>query len=237
MLIIKNLYVFDVKKEILQNINMDFEKGKIYSILGANGAGKSTLAKSIMGLIKADKGDIIFESRDIGEFSVTERAKLGITLALQEPARFEGITVEEYVTLGGRFKNEDVEDIFEMVGLEYAKYRYRKVDESLSGGERKRVELAAVLMMIPKLAIFDEPDSGIDYLSITNIVNILNYIRGKGHTAVVITHNEDVAAVADYAYLICDKTVKKKGKPLEISNFFKNKCTICPNVSEKGEYE
>ncbi len=235
MLHIKNLYVFRDDKEILQNISLDFQKGKIYSILGSNGAGKSTLARSIIGFEKIERGELIFDSKDITEFSITERAKDGITIALQEPARFEGIKVIDYLTLGGRFSTENIKEIFQIVGLDYEKYKYRNVDESLSGGERKRVELASVLMMNPKIAIFDEPDSGIDALSIPNIVNILNYIKNKGNTAIVITHNEDIAAIVDYAYLICDKTIKKHGKPLEISNYFKNRCNACNINTEKGD--
>ncbi|BDU50576.1 ATP-binding cassette domain-containing protein [Haliovirga abyssi] len=234
MLKVRNMHVFRGEKEILQDINLHFEKGKIYSILGSNGAGKSTLARTLIGFEKIEKGSIILNSKDITKFSITERAKAGMTIALQEPARFEGMSVKDYLTLGGRFSGDNLKDIFELVGLEYKKYIYRNVDDSLSGGERKRVELASVLMMNPKIAIFDEPDSGIDALSIPNIVNILNYIKNKGNTAIVITHNEDIAAIVDYAYLICDKTIKKTGKPLEISNYFKRTCTNCD--FKPGEY-
>lgn len=227
MLKVQNMYVSSGEKEILQNINLHFEKGKIYSVLGSNGAGKSTLAKTLIGFEEVEKGTIIFDSQDITKFSITERAKKGMTIALQEPARFEGIVVKDYLTLGGRFPSANLKYIFELIGLDYDKYIYRHVDDSLSGGERKRIELASVLMMNPKITIFDEPDSGIDALSIPNIVNILNYIKGKGNTAIVITHNEDIAAIVDYAYLICDKTIKKSGKPLEISNYFKKTCTKC----------
>lgn len=234
MLKIENMHVFRDGKEILRNVDLDFEKGKIYSILGSNGAGKSTLARTLIGFNKIEKGEIVLDSVDITEYNVTERAKLGMTIALQEPARFEGITVKDYITLGGRFQSEDINEIFEIVGIDYNKYINRMVDETLSGGERKRIELAAVLMMSPKFSIFDEPDSGIDALSIPNIVSMLNFIKRKGNTAIVITHNEDVAAVVDYAYLICDKTIKKKGKPIEISNYFKKRCNVCDYTAMEG---
>ncbi len=234
MLRIENLHVFRDGKEILRNVDLDFEKGKIYSVLGSNGAGKSTLARTLIGFNAIEKGQIIFDSVDVTNATVTERAKLGMTIALQEPARFEGITVKDYLTLGGRYESEDINEIFEIVGIDYNKYINRMVDDSLSGGERKRIELAAVLMMNPKFSIFDEPDSGIDALSIPNIVSMLNYIKRKGNTAIVITHNEDVAAVVDYAYLICDKTIKKKGKPIEISNYFKKRCNVCEYGIEEG---
>lgn len=235
MLFLKNIHVYRDEKEILQDINMNFEKGKIYSILGSNGAGKSTLAKTIIGFADVEKGSIVLNSKDITNASITERAKAGITIALQEPARFEGITVKDYITLGGRYATEDIAEIFEMIGLDYNKYINRFVDESLSGGERKRIELAAVLMMNAKIVIFDEPDSGIDALSIPNIVNILHYIKSKGNIAIVITHNEDIAAIVDYAYLICDKTVKKHGKSLSVSNYFKNKCYTCDYKEKVGD--
>ncbi|MGM0509005.1 MAG: ATP-binding cassette domain-containing protein [Fusobacteriota bacterium] len=233
MLTVKNVYVERDGKEILEDINMEFEKGKIYSILGSNGAGKSTLAKSLIGFTEVEKGNIILNSKDITHESITKRAESGMTIALQEPARFEGISVRNYITLGGRYTDNDIEEVFEMIGLDYNKYINRMVDESLSGGERKRIELAAVIMMKPKIVIFDEPDSGIDALSITNIVKILNYIKEQGSTAIVITHNEDIAAIVDYAYLICDKTIKKHGKSLSVSKYFKDRCYTCDYKTEE----
>ncbi|NLK62729.1 MAG: ATP-binding cassette domain-containing protein [Fusobacteria bacterium] len=221
-------------KEILKNVELNFEKGKIYSILGSNGAGKSTLARTLIGFNNIENGTIIFDSVDITKSGITERAKLGMTIALQEPARFEGITVKEYITLGGKYNSDDIMEFFQITGLDYNKYIDRLVDDTLSGGERKRIELIAVLMMNPKLAIFDEPDSGIDAMSIPNIVGMLNYVKRKGNTAVVITHNEDIAAIVDYAYLICDKTIKKKGKPLEISSYYKKRCNTCDYVAMEG---
>ena len=115
MLSIKGLHVFKDEKEILQNINLHFEKGKIYSILGGNGAGKSTLARTIIGFNNSERGEIIFDSLDITNMSITDRAKRGITIALQEPARFEGITVKEYLTLGGKFDEKNIDEILELV--------------------------------------------------------------------------------------------------------------------------
>lgn len=234
MLKIENMRVSRNGKEILKNVELNFEKGKIYSILGSNGAGKSTLARTLIGFNNIENGTIIFDSVDITKSGITERAKLGMTIALQEPARFEGITVKEYITLGGKYNSDDIMEFFQITGLDYNKYIDRLVDDTLSGGERKRIELIAVLMMNPKLAIFDEPDSGIDAMSIPNIVGMLNYVKRKGNTAVVITHNEDIAAIVDYAYLICDKTIKKKGKPLEISSYYKKRCNTCDYVAMEG---
>ena len=234
MLKIENMRVSRNGKEILKNVELNFEKGKIYSILGSNGAGKSTLARTLIGFNNIENGTIIFDSVDITKSGITERAKLGMTIALQEPARFEGITVKEYITLGGKYNSDDIMEFFQITGLDYNKYIDRLVDDTLSGGERKRIELIAVLMMNPKLAIFDEPDSVIDAMSIPNIVGMLNYIKRKGNTAVVITHNEDIAAIVDYAYLICDKTIKKKGKPLEISSYYKKRCNTCDYVAMEG---
>lgn len=234
MLKIENMRVSRNGKEILKNVELNFEKGKIYSILGSNGAGKSTLARTLIGFNNIENGTIIFDSVDITKSGITERAKLGMTIALQEPARFEGITVKEYITLNNKYNSDDIMEFFQITGLDYNKYIDRLVDDTLSGGERKRIELIAVLMMNPKLAIFDEPDSGIDAMSIPNIVGMLNYIKRKGNTAVVITHNEDIAAIVDYAYLICDKTIKKKGKPLEISSYYKKRCNTCDYVAMEG---
>ncbi|MEO2082759.1 MAG: ATP-binding cassette domain-containing protein, partial [Desulfurobacteriaceae bacterium] len=167
------LTINDVKlsidgKPILKGVNLIVNEGEIHAILGPNGAGKSTLAALLMGIndLKApDEGELIFRDKLLNGLSIYERAKLGLTLAWQEPARFEGITVEEYLRLSGR-NNPDlnVEECLTLVGLDCS-YLFRFVDDTLSGGERKRVELASILAMRPKLAILDEPDSGIDFAS------------------------------------------------------------------------
>jgi len=150
-----------------------------------------------------------------------------VALAWQEPARFEGITVEEYLKLSGRNNpNLDVVECLELVGLD-ASYLTRFVDETLSGGERKRVELASVLAMRPDLAVLDEPDSGIDFASMEDIANMIKTMRDRGTTVLMITHREEIAEIADRATLMCDGKVVQTGDPKEVGKKFKNMCVKC----------
>ena len=229
------LTVNDVKltideKPILKGVNLIVNEGEIHAVLGPNGAGKSTLASLIMGindLKEPDSGEIIFKDKLINGLEITDRAKLGITLAWQEPARFEGITVEEYLKLSGRNNPElDVAECLELVGLDCS-YLGRFVDDTLSGGERKRVELASILAMRPKLAILDEPDSGIDFASMEDIANMIKTMRDRGTTVLMITHREEIAEIADRATLMCDGKVVQTGNPKEVGQKFKTMCVKC----------
>ena len=121
-------------KRILKGISLSIEKGMIHALLGPNGSGKSTLAFAIMGVYELSKGNVYFEGKDISRKPIHERARLGITMAWQNPATFEGLTVKEYLSIGG---NANVEEALRMVNLDPARYLDRVMDSSLSGGERK----------------------------------------------------------------------------------------------------
>ena len=152
---------------IVDNVSFEVHPKKIHALIGPNGSGKSSLAYAIMGLAfyKPTKGKIIFNGEDITNFSITQRAKKGITLAWQEPVRFEGISIRDYIKVGNRnSKEEKVKRLLNLVELSPKEYLNRKVDGSLSGGERKRVELASVVAMRPKLLILAEPDAGLDII-------------------------------------------------------------------------
>ncbi len=163
MLQLKDLGLVLNGKRILHNVNLATRHGEIHSILGANGTGKSTLASVILGLngYRDISGDIAFNGEEINTLSVTERARLGITMGWQEPARFEGLSVAEYLGIGQRHAENaslSPRECLTKVGLTPENYLMRAVDTTLSGGERKRIELASVLAMRPKLAILDEPE-------------------------------------------------------------------------------
>lgn len=229
-------------RPILHHLNFQVCDAEIHSILGANGTGKSTLACVLMGLsgYKPTAGHILFGGEEITSLSIVERARRGITLAWQEPARFEGLTVAEYLELGRRLAgngNLSPKECLKKVGLAPEKYLARAVDATLSGGERKRVELASVLAMKPRLAILDEPDSGIDPLSIENIVDVIRTLSRSGSAVLLITHHENVAAVADRASSLCGGTILKTGDPTAIARFFRNHCQECPHVNEPAAEE
>jgi len=231
MLKIQNLTLKRDAKIILRSIDFTVKAGEIYSILGPNGAGKSSLAYSIMGCdgYKPDEGEIIFKEQGIANLSIWQRAKLGITLAWQEPARFEGITVKDYLLLSMKRNDQmEVEEALQRVLLDPKEYLKRKLDKTLSGGERKRIELAAIFTMEPQLAILDEPDSGIDILTLDRVVEFIYDLREKGTTVILITHRVDVAKIAERAALIGEGYLVKEGASEEIVEYFKNKCLKCP---------
>jgi Fe-S cluster assembly ATP-binding protein len=197
----------DKKQIILNQTSFGIEEGSIHAIIGPNGSGKSTLAYTIMGLgnYKSSQGKILFDGIDITHMGITERANLGITLAWQEPARIEGLSIPRYISLGVKDKkdiNNIILEALQIVNLEPEKYMNRFIDESLSGGERKRIELAAAIAMRPRLIMLDEPDSGLDMIVIEDFLNIFNKIKELNMTILLITHREDIGMVADYGTLI-----------------------------------
>ncbi len=235
MLELKNIHLFIEGKPILKNLSMNFENGKRYVILGNNGTGKSTVANLIMGIerYKPQKGMILLDGKDITQLGIYERAKLGITISFQESVRFEGITTFDYLTLGGKVKSsyEETKKILKLSGLN-EEYLKRQVDESLSGGERKRIELASVLMLNARYVILDEPDSGIDMMSLDTISEIINTLNSNGTTTITITHREEVLQNSDYAYLMCAGMILNQGSPEKMSEYYKHLCDRCDHPNE-----
>ena len=178
MLEIKNLS-FAVEedgrqKEILRNLNLTIDNGKFVVITGPNGSGKSTLARLIMGIEKPTEGNILFDGKDVTELDITERAKLGISFAFQQPVRFKGIRVKDLLRLASG-KNLSVSaacDYLSEVGLCARDYIDREINSSLSGGELKRIEIATLLARHTRLSVFDEPEAGIDLWSFQNLIRI-----------------------------------------------------------------
>jgi len=157
---------------------------------------------------------------------VHERARLGITMAWQEPVRFEGITVGQYLSL--RNVSGAPAQYLELVGLSAERYGNRMVDRSLSGGERKRIELASLLALQPKLAILDEPDSGIDMLSTQDIINVIGAFKASGSAVLLITHREEIAVIADQASQLCGGRIICTGNPAKVAEHYKARhCDIC----------
>ena len=234
LLQVKKAVVERNERRIVQFANLQVRKGEVHSIIGLNGAGKSTLAYAIMGIIPLKEGEILFKGRNITHASIAERAKMGITLAWQEPARFEGITVREYLQISNRYDGPDaVKGSMEMVSMEPDKYLGRELGEGLSGGERKRIELASVYLMRPELAILDEPDSGIDMLSIYDIIGLIKTINSRGTTVLIITHRDEMAEIADRSTLMCAGTPVVTDTPVKVSRIFRDMCKNC----DKSDYK
>ena len=230
MLEIRNLVLSANGKRILDGMSLDLWEGCVHAIVGPNGAGKTTLAAAIMGLAgyRDIEGDMLFEGQSIRSLSVNERASKGITLAWQEPARFEGLTVRKFIrAAGGPMSDKDVADVLEKVALSPLMYMSRAVDKTLSGGERKKLELASILAMKPRLVMLDEPDSGIDVESLRRIRDAISLLKDDGSTVILITHSLEVLGWAEHAFLMCCGKILDKGKVEHISRYFKDRCIPC----------
>lgn len=217
---------------ILNGLSLEIWEGYVHAVVGPNGAGKSTLANVIMGLpeYRNHTGDILFEGRSIKHLNIDERARLGITLGWQEPARFEGLRVSRFILASARKKDPaEVDRVLELVGLEPERYRNRAVDRTLSGGERKRIELASILAMKPRLVLLDEPDSGVDIEAVERIFAAIDYLKKEGSTVLLITHSAKVLEKADHAFLICNGVLVDKGEKQKILDYFSGKCLPCPH--------
>ncbi len=237
---IKDLTLAFNGSRILDGLSIDFWGGHVHAIIGPNGAGKSTLASTIMGLsgYRDHGGDILFEGRSIKALGVDERARLGITLGWQEPARFEGLTAEKFIRSAAKDKSMDrAREVMWHVGLDPDSYLKRAVDRTLSGGERKRIELASILALEPKLVLLDEPDSGIDVEALERIFEAIKLLKDKGSTVLLITHSMAVLRQAEHAFLICRGRLIDKGEADKIGMHFDRQCLPCdhPNFPLENE--
>ncbi|MEJ1472212.1 MAG: ATP-binding cassette domain-containing protein [Candidatus Sedimenticola sp. (ex Thyasira tokunagai)] len=221
---------FEVEgKKILDRLVLALAEGEIHALLGANGTGKTTLANLIMGCAAytPSAGKIHFQGRLINPLPLHERALLGITMTWQEPARFEGLLVKDYLALKQDIDSDPAECL-RRVGLQPDLYLERAVDKTLSGGERKRIELASVLALQPRLAILDEPASGIDMLSIQEIVDVIQALQASGSAVLLITHRQEIARVADRASYLCGGRIVATGEPNAIAEQFRaRRCVEC----------
>jgi Fe-S cluster assembly ATP-binding protein len=221
----------DNRTPILRKLSLAIGPGEVHALLGTNGTGKSTLAYLVMGCegYRPTAGEIRFDNKVINDLPIHERARLGITMAWQEPVRFEGITVRDYLALGNPAL--DGASFLDRVGLSPDLYLRRMVDNCLSGGERKRIELASVLALSPKLAILDEPDSGIDMLSIHDVINVISAFKNSGAAVLLVTHREEIALIADRASQLCHGRIICTGTPEKVSEHYKlQKCMTCGQV-------
>ena len=215
---------------ILDNVSFKIEKGKILIITGPNGGGKSTLAKIIMGIEKPTSGQILFDGQDVTNLSITERARLGIGYAFQQPPRFKGVTVKKLLNLasGNKLNDDACCEYLTNVGLCSKEYLKRDVDASLSGGELKRIEIASLMARNPKLAIYDEPEAGIDLWSFSMLVDSFQKFKeNKDQTVVIISHQERIIDLADELMIIADGKVQNKGTKEEIMPMIQGGTTNC----------
>lgn len=207
------------KTEIVNNISFSVKDGEIVVITGPNGGGKSTLAKLIMGIEKPSSGQILFNEIDITNMSITDRAKLGIGYAFQQPPRFKGVTVKKLLKLAAsqNIEEERCCQYLSSVGLCPKEYINREIDSSLSGGELKRIEIASLMARNPKLSIYDEPEAGIDLWSFSMLVDTFEkFSENKNQGIIIISHQERIINLADKIIVIGDGRIQHNGSKEDI---------------------
>ncbi len=225
----------DGKKEIIKNVSLKINE-KFVAFTGPNGGGKSTLAKIIMGIIKPTSGKIFFNGEDITDLSITERAHKGIAFAFQQPVRFKGITVSDIISLasGKKLTVTEVCTYLSEVGLCAREYVNREINSSLSGGELKRIEIAATMARGAVFTVFDEPEAGIDLWSFNSLIKVFERLSEKTNgTLLIISHQERILNIADRIIVIADGKVKTDGeKQGVLPNILAN--SACQALTEKG---
>ena len=207
-------------KEIVRDVSLTVPERKMIVITGPNGGGKSTLAKLITGIEKPTGGRIFFGGLDITEKSVTDRARMGISYAFQQPVRFKGIRVLDLIRIaaGKTLSVADACEYLSSVGLCARDYMDREVNASLSGGELKRIEIATVLARHAKLSVFDEPEAGIDLWSFRNLIDVFRQMRDtiEDSSILIISHQERILNIADEIIVLKDGRVEKQGSREEV---------------------
>lgn len=206
-------------KEILHDITLTVDSGRFVVITGPNGGGKSTLAKMIAGIEKPTAGKILLDGTDMTDLSITDRAKLGVSYAFQQPVRFKGITVLDLLRIasGKRLSVSEACAILSEVGLCARDYVNREVNGSLSGGELKRIEIATVLTRGTQLSVFDEPEAGIDLWSFQNLIRVFEKMYEKTRGSIlIISHQERILNIADTIVLLKDGRLAECGPRAEV---------------------
>ena len=224
MLELKNVsfHVLDeneTDKEIIKNISLTVEDQKFVAVTGPNGGGKSTLAKLITGIYEPDEGQIIFNGTDITHMSITDRSRLGISFAFQQPVRFKGIKVKDLITLaaGKELNTAAACAYLSEVGLCARDYIDREVDGSLSGGELKRIEIAQLIARDTELSVLDEPEAGIDLWSFSNLIKVFEKMReDRKRSIIIISHQERILDIADEIVVLKDGSIADFGRKEDI---------------------
>lgn len=206
------------KKEIIKNVSLSISE-KFVAFTGPNGGGKSTLAKIIMGIIKPTSGQILLDGEDITNLSITERAHKGLAFAFQQPVRFKGITVSDIINIasGKKLTVTEVCSYLSEVGLCAREYVNREINASLSGGELKRIEIAATMARGAKFTVFDEPEAGIDLWSFNSLIKVFERLSEKTNgTLLIISHQERILNIADRIIIVSNGVIKADGAKAEV---------------------
>jgi lipopolysaccharide export system ATP-binding protein len=210
------------KRPVLRDVSVEVKGGEIVGLLGPNGAGKTTTFSIIVGLIRPDKGTVTCSGEDLTKLPMYKRARKGVTYLPQEPSVFRKLTVEENVLailetlpLSVTERRERLKQLLSDLHIEHLAGNRA---DSLSGGERRRTEIARALVMAPSFMLLDEPFAGIDPLSVVDIQEIMVQLRERGIGVLVTDHNvRETLTICDRAYILSDGQVFEEGTPRELT--------------------
>lgn len=210
-------------RKVIDDLSLRVQQGEVVGLLGPNGAGKTTTFQMIVGLVPPDSGSVLLDGEDITELPLYQRARRGISYLPQEPSVFRKLTVEENLMailetlpLSPQERRRRLEQLIEQMGLERVR---RNKGYALSGGERRRVEIARCLVLQPSFLLLDEPFSGIDPIQVMELQRIIRRLRNAGIGILVTDHNvRETLAVTDRAYIIHDGRIFRSGTPEELGH-------------------
>ena len=209
------------QRQVVQDFSLDIESGEVVGLLGPNGAGKTTSFYMIVGLVAADHGTIRLDGHELRHMTVYQRARLGLGYLPQEASIFRKMTVEENIRAILQLHETDRHTIESRLNDLLADLNITHLRQSpapaLSGGERRRVEIARVLAMSPRFILLDEPFAGVDPIAVIDIQNIINFLKQRGIGVLITDHNvRETLRICDRAYIISDGTVLASGSPEEL---------------------
>ena len=222
-LVVQNLQKSFKKRQVVKSFSLEIESGEVIGLLGPNGAGKTTSFYMIVGLIAADAGSVTLDGQELRHLPIHERARLGVGYLPQEASIFRKMTVEQNIRAILEISTKDksridgeVEKL--LADLNIGHLRHNPAP-SLSGGERRRVEIARVLAMQPRFILLDEPFAGVDPIAVIDIQKIIDFLKSRGIGVLITDHNvRETLSICDRAYIISDGTVLASGKPDDLVN-------------------
>jgi len=221
--VVKNLKKIYSKREVVSNVSLKLRKGEVIGLLGPNGAGKTTTFYMITGMVKVSKGSIFIGDKEVTHMSMDKRARLGLGYLAQEPSIFTDLSVEDNLKLVLEFsklsKIEQGKRLDELLNDFSVNHIRKSLAKHLSGGERRRVEIARTLILNPDFILLDEPFAGIDPIAVEDIQNIIKKLKKSGIGILITDHNvRETLAITDRSYLIYDGNILKSGSSLELAN-------------------
>ncbi|KCZ49826.1 MULTISPECIES: LPS export ABC transporter ATP-binding protein [unclassified Hyphomonas] len=217
-LVVKNIAKSFGKRQVVRDVSLSLQRGEVVGLLGPNGAGKTTCFYMIMGLIGVDSGEISIDGEDVTRLPMYQRARLGVGYLPQEASIFRGMTVEENVLAVAELVEKDraarmaqVDSLLSELHVEHLRHQ---AATSLSGGERRRVEIARALASRPSFMLLDEPFTGIDPLAISDISDLVRYLKQRGLGVLITDHQvRETLQIVDRAYVMYDGEVLFNGSP------------------------